>query len=58
MYTNTDSVNIVFMDEVATLIALLSSRPKAEMIIIVDAEAEGRGINMRLIVETEFINDI
>ena len=49
---------IVFMDKVAMLIALLSSRPKAEMIIIVDAEAEGRGINMRLIVETEFINDI
>ena len=48
----------MFIDERETLIAKLSSRPKAELIMIVDAEAEGRGINMRLIVEPELINDI
>ena len=41
-------MNIFFNDEVATLIAKLMSRPKAEILITVDAEAEGRGINKRL----------
>ena len=40
------------------LIAKLSSRPKAEMIIGVKSEAEGRGFNERLTPDAELIKDI
>ena len=46
--THSEMLNIVFNDEVETLIAKLTSRPKAEMLMTVNAEAEGRGINKRL----------
>ncbi len=39
--------NIVFDDEVETLIAKLMARPKAEILITVNAEAGGRGNNKR-----------
>ena len=47
---NPNLQNIVFIDEVETLITKLTSRPKlkAEMLMSVNAEAEGRGINKRL----------
>ena len=41
------AIYIVFIVEVEGLIAKLTSRPKAEMLIRVNAEAEGRGINER-----------
>ena len=44
----TSRLTIVFNDEVETLIAKLMSRPKAEILIYVNAEAGGRGINKRL----------
>ena len=40
-------ISIVFIVEVEGLIAKLTLRPKAEMLIRVNAEAEGRGINER-----------
>ena len=42
-------LNIVFIVEVEGLIAKLMSRPQAEMLITVNTEAEGRGVNERLI---------
>ena len=51
---------IVFIVEVEGLIAKLTLRPNAEMLIRVNAEAIGRGINERLIInpETEMIQNI
>ncbi len=42
------TMSIVFDDEVETLIAKLMLRPKADILITVNAEAGGRGINKRL----------